>query len=405
MAQTTNRTGPSVLKVLITSYFPYSSTDCARNVFKSGPFCYMPGLMNEIIGLLADIMECKIEPVFLGKVLNEYDSYTAAVGQYGNEIKEMINNGTVDTAAISVEYTKQRARDYLLSDPVYYINPRFLVKKEDFGLGWWNMFKVYDKNTWAIMLAFLTIQCVVCGVIQSVQNRFVPQKERICDKVWGTLRIQLLQGHNLKFRFFSGNLTVLVFALFQCALIIGVFTSYFLSIMVRIDKMSETDSQQRIENYVKHEHKKLIATARNSWLQEKLDSAIDTMFPNLAGKDRILQLYESDKKAVDAVARDDGILFSQDDELSYFLASKDCGIEKIYVPIDLTSSRLLFRKGYPYIHKVNQALQIAKTKIVEIHKTYSVDRTIITQCSHFKIGDPAHVVFWCADHMRRWDGD
>lgn len=243
--------------------------------------CPFPGLLVEIIHLIAKEMHMKIEPI----IFNDNDNNTTLDTDDMHDALEYIKNGSADTLAMGTQWTPERLNHFSFSASLYKIQSRFIMKQhQNTYTSMWSFFFIFDSRTWLVSFNFkiynafqtifsaLVMQICLCVIIRQVEVHMKNAKPiGVVESTWQMIRLQLLQPEKIYFRSKAGKLSIIFFSLVQCAVLLGVFSSWILSNILRAGHLAPADSVERlIERIAKHDFH-MVTTNTASWFYEELN--------------------------------------------------------------------------------------------------------------------------------------
>lgn len=78
------------------------------------------------------------------------------------------------------------------------------------------------------------MQCCLCVIIRQTETQMNNANPiSILESGWQMVRLQLLQPEKVFFKSKAGKMSIIFFSLIQCAVLLGVFSSWILSNILR----------------------------------------------------------------------------------------------------------------------------------------------------------------------------
>ncbi|KAI6184865.1 hypothetical protein M3Y97_00642300 [Aphelenchoides bicaudatus] len=352
------------LKVYWPPYWPAVNLDYstfpANGVSK---YTMFPGLMVEIMKILAKDANLTI----IQK--NDYDFTDRFPFIDLQTLIQLVNEDEIDVIGMGFQHTEKREKLLDFSEYLYNVNTRILRRTKErkfaFLLGW----------------IFLLVFCQLVRYFESHTLKVKPPSLAEC--AWSILRLQLLQPEEVQFHSFSGNFAICVFSLFQCSILLGVFSSFILaSIITR--KPDFSDPMIEMIKSIKSGEFYMVTNDPNKWFFEKINSSSETPFHelNAAMRNNPFKVVESRSEVLSLVENDNALLFQQVDEGSYYEAMSRCGITIIEANMPPVRAHLTMRKNHPLMKRLNETIIRNRHRLIGIALKYYRRAQQYDKCPH-----------------------
>ncbi|KAI6224067.1 hypothetical protein M3Y95_00843900 [Aphelenchoides besseyi] len=358
-----------MLRVIYPDYFPMNNVNCTSN--SSTKKCPRPGLAVEIISLIAKHINATIQVVGYDHrftVDDVIDEKNCFLGMYAQ-----VQNDEADLLAYTVEATKHRQDWWDFTEPLYKSEVHIALKMEHTTLSSvFDFFSVYQNYTWLVM-AVSFILFVGFGVIVRVVERRLNLRYSvgIYSHCWRYVRLQLLQPVDIQYRLRAGNLSLIVFAFFQCAVIISMYQSWILTSVMRIRKPPMLNFDD-ISELLLNERYELVSARPSAWYFEEIIQSELEPFRTLgvALRERAPRWVKSDYEALSLASTGEYMVFLQTDRHDHCLLNMFCELSTIESPFPPMSETFLMRKGSPWLPLVNKAIRAQNYQIKRLFRKY-----------------------------------
>ncbi|KAI6238626.1 hypothetical protein M3Y99_00666900 [Aphelenchoides fujianensis] len=359
-----------VLRVIYPDYYPMNNFNCS--VASSYKYCQMPGLAVEIIRCIAKTMNATLETVHYDRNFTVDDVFEEPnerfVGMYAQ-----IQNGEADLLAYPVEATQHR-RDYWdFTHPLYKSETHIAFKMEDTTLSSvFDFFRVYGGFTWLFM-ALTFVAFTTFGVlVRLVEKRFnLCYSLNVFSHIWKYFRLQILQAVDIKYRLRSGNVSLVFFSLFQCAVVLSLYQSYILTSVVRMRTPPQFTFED-IKQLLLDERFQLVTARPTAWYFEQIEESRVEPFFSLrqALRQRRPAVVATDVEALQWATSGDYMLFVQSDRHDRYLVHEFCDLTTVQSPFPPQEETFLMRKGHPLFAEINRAIDIERQQIARLYRKY-----------------------------------
>ncbi|KAI6170325.1 hypothetical protein M3Y98_01227900 [Aphelenchoides besseyi] len=344
------------LKVFYPTYFPSVNAECQRfPTLHPTKKCPFPGLLVEILTLLAHDCQLKIVPSTY--LTMGYVEESVSVGF--DELEQMMLNGSLDVLAMGFQDTERRRSLFEFSEVMYFVRTRLLRQhRVQSFIQMWSFFKTYDRNTWIAFAAAVLAQWIFFVLVRRFEAYKLKQKPTsVLDCAWVVIRLQLLQPEKIDFQCICGLFSCLVYSLLQCSILLGVFGSFILVSIIRpLPYIS--DPIAGLVQSIKLGNHYMVTDDSLNWFNERINSS--ELFPyaelRSALKSNPRKIVRTRDEALNLVANDNGVMFQQTDVGSYYRMSNYCNILAIEDNMPLVSSSLMLRPNHPLLPKLNRAI-------------------------------------------------
>ncbi|CAD5215479.1 unnamed protein product [Bursaphelenchus xylophilus] len=337
--------------------------------------CMYPGFMVEILNHLVRDMNLTLVSALSSEFRRDLFR-KPLIDKEGKPHGEflLLYNGTIDIIASPFQPTEGRKRWFTFSHPMYQTDTSIIIGK-NLGLSssMWSFFRTYSSNTWLAILVALVVQIMVCTCIRYFEASFTKQKPiTVVESGWQMLRLQLMQPEKIYFKSIAGRLSILLFSLVQCAVLLGVFSTWILSSIITESIENPIDRLGLILRQIRDGKKTMIASRYETWFYEKIYNSDENLFKEFrwALEKNPLQKVETIDETLAHISSGNYISFAQDDEDTKYTTLKYCNILEITTGMPTVSSHLLFRKDFELIDQFNQAIFENQAHILRIVKKY-----------------------------------
>ncbi|KAI6216392.1 hypothetical protein M3Y95_01278900 [Aphelenchoides besseyi] len=357
------------LRVVYNRYYPAASSDCDVFPPSLNRNCAFPGLMVEILHLLVHELNMTIETIVLP---DSHDPYVSASDL--QKSLQYVTNGSADTVAIALQPTIERLSNFSFTSPLYRVQTRFLLasNKDIYG-GIWSFFSTYDSRTWLTMLIALTMQICLCVMVRQVEIHIKDARPiSILESAWQMVRLQLLQPEKVYFKSKAGKLAIISFSLIQCAVLLGVFSSWILSNLLKPNTALPVNSVERLIDRITTKEYHLITRNKGTWFYDEVNRSQAFPFPSLRSAIEFnpVRLSHSVEESLRRVSNGRSIVFVQDDSETYMKAAGRCDLVSLQTDMPITTAHLVLKQNSPLLKDMNQAIQNNVMKIMRICRKY-----------------------------------
>ncbi|KAI6192789.1 PBPb domain-containing protein [Aphelenchoides fujianensis] len=382
----------SSLRVFYYGNFPLVNSFCPHYPpLHASAFCRYPGMMAEIITLLAKETGMRIIPVtmkdLIAKGLIPDDDHLKNVHYdvSSNELaflNDFLDNGTIDLIADPEQRTVELEERFQFSEMLFYTATQVITRRKYNDLDHlWSFFGPYRPETWAFMLVAWLVQMLACVVMSRVEARITNERPAaFFDTAWRVCRVVLLQPEQIPFRTKAGKFSLLVFSFLQCILILGVFASLILASMLA----HHPSTYQKIAGLIRHlqRNEYHLVTSNANWTTALLSSTNSYPFSDIrrALENNPPRVVDTPEAALEALQDEDNFLFQLMDSPTYFLSRKLCGLVAITDEMPRLKSYFLYRRQSPFIAAWDRAIRDNRMIIQQIVKKYSNDMQRYSNC-------------------------
>ncbi|KAI6193414.1 hypothetical protein M3Y96_01015200 [Aphelenchoides besseyi] len=362
----------NTLLVFFPNYFPFVSNECSR--FPSlhvTANCLMPGALVEIIHAISTEANLTIKPytaLDFGYTLNELDDI-------GTFLYDLIENGTIDFVASSLQWTKKRAERFEFTESIYEAQTHVIKRRHEAKYEKiWSFFATYDNKTWIALGVAWILQFVFCLITYCCESNLTQQSTPSPAEVaWRILRIMLMQPDNVEFKTKSGKLSLFFFSLLQGTVLLGVYSSCILANIIHSNQNRHPETMAKLLQDLQNNEFYIAATNPQKWIFEKINTSTEYPYSELrsaltGNKIHVLPRIE---EVINLVVEDRGILFNQDDDRSFFESLKHCELTALYDSMPRVRAHLMFRKNHPHLSAVNSAIRTNRLLFQRILAKYS----------------------------------
>ncbi|KAI6195765.1 hypothetical protein M3Y94_01026400 [Aphelenchoides besseyi] len=358
------------IRIFYPPYFPAVNANCQRfPTLHPIKHCKFPGLIVEILTLLAHDANLKIVPI-------TYESmgYVKTDATFGlPEIENMLLNNTLDLMAMAFQKTEHRESLFSFTEIMYYVHTRLLRKHQVRHLTqMWSFFKTYDTNVWLLFAAAILAQWAFCVLVRRFEAYTLKQKPiSVLECGWQVVRLQLIQPEKVNFQCLCGSFSMCLYSILQCSILLGVFGSFILASIIRPLPHISDPIVQLVHSIEIGEHF-LVTNDPLNWFYERIKTS--DLFPyaemRKALKSNPIKIVQSRDESLNLVVHDKGVMFQQADEGSYYRAFDYCDIRAIEENMPMIGSHLMIRPYHPLLPLLNRAILNNRPKIRVITSKY-----------------------------------
>ncbi|CAD5214749.1 unnamed protein product [Bursaphelenchus xylophilus] len=313
-----------------------------------------------------------------------------------SRMHEILQAGKIDTVGVPFQDTEDRRKTVDLTHSLYTVDSYILIRASG-GIdeNWWSIFRIYDTYSWCLIGLLFFLQCVFAYVVAKAEAKAGLQtKHGLCSIVWQVVRIQFFQSGQVNFRFSSGRFSLFLFALLQGTVIVGMFTSWFLSSLIRTPSYSNLKLSSYVFAEIASGRRRLVTEGSENWFRDQT-SSVGTSFQKLqdALRGRKLVAGLSHKEALKMVRDEGALMYTQKDWVGYVHAIRHCEIVKTHVAFPPVGTHLLFPKNSTLLPKINQIIAKNSLRFQNIYKRYT-SLTSTAACNKFRPGQPLRTAFF-----------
>ncbi|KAI6224505.1 hypothetical protein M3Y99_01391600 [Aphelenchoides fujianensis] len=367
------------IRVLYARAYPLVSPFCAHfPPLHASPYCRYPGILVEILRLLADEAALRIEPLVWADFLHAArDSrFFSCINTSGRcvdgALYEQLEAGVFDLVADVEWRTAELAERFDLSAPLYFAESRVLKKEKTAHFDrLWSFFDILDARLWAGIGAAWALQCAVVLLVRRVESTIAGgRRESLVDvrhplvlfvhsTAWKFVRVQLMQQEELAFRLRAGRLVL----------------SFILASLFR-----PTSAGRSIQDVLRHLEtgEYSLVTTNAEALAAMLNSS--RMFPfgalrsALAANPPLEATTGEDGGVSEALRLVEGgrfLLLQTFDDPTFAPSNGRCGLTRMDGEMPLFPKHLLLRKGHPLTRRLNRAIEANRERIRHVVRKYS----------------------------------
>ncbi|KAI6204529.1 hypothetical protein M3Y94_00685000 [Aphelenchoides besseyi] len=363
------------IRVVWMDYYPMATGAkyCPKlPTYRESYRCILPGMAVEIIKLIADFLNLTIVDVVVNRT-----NFLEVIDAMADERYD------VDLIGMTFERTDSRSKRFDFTHELYESTTKIAVRRADTSLSSiFDFFKVYGTKTWLNLIAVFVVFTLIGLLVRRVEWRlgFRP-RIRGFELMWSMVRLELLQHHGIHYHLVSGNTSLLVFAFFQCAIIINLYSTYIITSVVRAKNPLPFDAYD-LPWLIKEKRYTLYSTKRFDWFREKVQTSMESPFYDFRQAFLVnpIQIRRDENEVLDEVVEGNGVVILQDDEMISFSADRRCNL--VYMPshIPMEKQRLMMRKGHPLLQQFNYAIRSQSMIIQRTYRKYSEyrDPTVTT---------------------------
>ncbi|KAI6234894.1 PBPb domain-containing protein [Aphelenchoides fujianensis] len=322
------------LRVFYYGNFPLVNSYCPHYPpLHASAFCRYPGMMAEIITLLAKETGMRIVPVtmkdLIAKGLIPDDDHLKNVNYdiSSNELaflNDFLDDGTIDLIADPEQRTVELEERFQFSEMLFYTATQVITRRKYNDL----------SHLWS----------------------FFTDRWRVC-------RVVLLQPEKI-----------------PCILILGVFASLILASMLA----HHPSTYQKISGLIRHlqRNEYHLVTSNANWTTALLSSTNSYPFSDIrrALENNPPRVVDTPEAALEALQDENNFLFQLMDSPTYFLSRKHCGLVAITDEMPRLKSYFLYRRQSPFIPAWDRAIRDNRMIIQQIVKKYSNDMQRYSNC-------------------------
>ncbi|KAI6171627.1 hypothetical protein M3Y98_00883600 [Aphelenchoides besseyi] len=358
------------LRVFFPPYFPAVNSECRLfPTLHPTKHCKFPGLLVEILSLLAHDANLKIVPITY-----ELLGYVKSDATFGlPELENMLLNNTLDLIAMGFQRTEHRQTIFAFTEVMYYVHTRLLRQKRDHNLTqMWSFFRTYDTKIWLLFAAAVLAQWAFCVLVRRFEAYTLKEKPvSVLECGWQVIRLQLIQPEKVNFQCLCGSFSVCLYSILQCSILLGVFGSFILASIIRPMPHVADPIAQLVHSIEIGEHF-LVTNDPLNWFYERINTS--DLFPyaeiRKALKSNPTKIVQDRDEGLNLVVHDKGVMFQQTDEGSYYRAVDYCNILAIEENMPVIGSHLMIRPYHLLLPVLNRAILNNRPKIRVITSKY-----------------------------------
>ncbi|KAI6174516.1 hypothetical protein M3Y97_00999400 [Aphelenchoides bicaudatus] len=309
---------PSVMTNCISFPHLYSSNDC--------PF---PGLMVEIIGLLARESNLTIRALTAADFGYEPDQLKDVAS---NGLLDMLRNGTVDLIAMSFQVTQQREKQFSFTETIYKVQTRVLKQPESRKFTKiWAFFSNYDHYVWTAFVIVWLLQWMLGLLVQQMEANISGQKAPpLLESTWKFLRMLLRQPERLRCCSWGGKVSIFLFAFVQCTVLLGLYSSLILANIIKSNDKEVETVGTILDQLMRHE-RYMVTDAPSKWIFEFINNSLAYPYPEFKRvfKHNPFKITHSVEETLNEVIENNAVVFVQDDDKVNFEARQRCELEAV----------------------------------------------------------------------------
>ncbi|CAD5211172.1 unnamed protein product [Bursaphelenchus okinawaensis] len=316
-----------------------------------------------------------VEPVVIGATDSELVHVPLIVDGHPNGLPKLLFNGSVDLIAAPFQTTKNRAALFSFSEPLYTLSTTMLMHDSaNLNSDIWSFFRTYTNTTWNVILIALFLQISFCVLIRFFEaNVICTQRISVLESSWQMLRLQLMQPEKIYFKSLAGRFSIMIFSLVQCAVLLGVFSSWILASIIR-DAAPHTpfESMDKFIKGLAARKYYMVSAEPDTWFFEEVNQSQVFPFKQLhsALQQNPLRRATKTRQALEAVVNDGAVVFMQSDSDTYYTSVKFCNLNRVYQDMPVVTAYLMFRKGWPLAALFNQTIVENRMHITRILRKY-----------------------------------
>ncbi|KAI6184866.1 hypothetical protein M3Y97_00642400 [Aphelenchoides bicaudatus] len=319
-------------------------------------------LFVQIINAIAEEMDLE-----LVKLTDKENKIPLSEAQY------MLENDTIDVIALGFQKTEVREARFEFSKPLYWARTRLLRRNPDGQMEqMFSFFQTYEQCVWMAFGVMLILQWIFCMFVQKLETRAGWKKQTsVVDSAWQLFRLLLQQPDKFPVQSTLGKLSIYIYSLLQCTILLGLFSSFILASIIK-PKAELEDPIHNMIDKIKTGHNYMVTSDADSWFYEKVNNSKEGIYRQIRHALDInrLRVVEDREEALWFVANDDAFLHQQVDEWSFYRAMQRCDVvalEKYMPPVE---ANLMFRKNHPLLPDINVAIERLRIKLTGISWKY-----------------------------------
>uniref|UniRef100_A0A1I7SCN2 PBPb domain-containing protein n=1 Tax=Bursaphelenchus xylophilus TaxID=6326 RepID=A0A1I7SCN2_BURXY len=287
----------------------------------------------------------------------------------------LIHNGAADTLALTVFQDDARREFFDFTKPLYFSYCKaFLNLPRDDWNKYFAFFQSYHYSAWIGIVTALLVQCALCIFVNRIEARVQKRDstESVFELAWQMLRLQLMQSETLQHSLTAGKISMVIFSLIQCTVVMGVLSSYIFSNLVRPKPPIPFTTFAQFTSLVADGTLHLVeVTKRNVFYETVIHSnAADFTAMRKALESNPLRLGASLHHVVDMLDEPGAVLLRYEDEHLAFDTARKCNIyvtDMIFPPV---YGHLVFRKGFPFMKQINEFITKEHWRVQRLWRKY-----------------------------------
>ncbi|KAH7698341.1 Protein W02A2.5, partial [Aphelenchoides avenae] len=271
--------------------------------------------------------------------------------------------------------------------------------------GMWEIFQAYSSLAWLAMGVMLAIQALCCLFIARAEVDLKQRKEfspldvslsqalrRLkanFKMIWKLLRLQLSQPECTDFYTKAGKLTIFVFALMQCLLLLGLYQSWILSSIIRTVDLRPFKNVDDLFLQLTTGKHRFASYYPGHWFWDNTFRSSSSDFRYKTIREAVaaypILTFTDPKGALDCVDRGKCVLVTQRDDYTTFLSSDYCDILFVTEGLPEVSAHFVFRKDNPLVDLFNDAITEEMVHIMRVARRYfnNVHLEKRERCDHY----------------------
>ncbi|KAI6196433.1 hypothetical protein M3Y94_01109100 [Aphelenchoides besseyi] len=376
------------LRVLFPKQFPAVNLNCNRVPHLAlSADCPYPGLMTEIVTLIAQELKAKIEVNTLETNDNEF-STGVVTARNVTGLMSFVFTGEVDFLAYPLQRTVQRERYFTFSLPLYVVETHILHRRHDTRLNsLWSFFSIYDWTSWTLMMSILAVQFLFYIAQKYCQDYYKEVKLRmISDCLWDAMQISLGKSVLLPKRNYAVRFNLIVMQLLHVVTLLGIWSSWVLSKNIGDQRFVSIDTYADLIRSIEQNQRTFVTTTGTDFFFETLNRSQYYPFKSIrdALKNNPLKITGSKLKTLEEVNNNNGLAVVNEDDESMFMAKRYCNVIPMGEVAAVRTAHLIFKKRSPWIDPVNAAIKNNSVAIVRIFRKYMLyaERLVPKNCDH-----------------------
>ncbi|KAH7706635.1 Protein W02A2.5 [Aphelenchoides avenae] len=345
--------------------------------FVATPKCAWPGYCPEILSIVAKNLNARITPVLMNVTEGQAD-YGSLVDGKWTGVLGAVESGMVDTACIL--YQKTDAQTHIAARK----------RDELVANGMWEIFQAYSSLAWLAMGIMLTIQALCCLFIARAEVDLKQRKDfSPLDMIWKLLRLQLSQPECTDFYTKAGKLTIFVFALMQCLLLLGMYQSWILSSIIRTVDLRPFKNVDDLFLQLTTGKHRFASYYPGHWFWDNTFRSSSSDFRYKTIREAVAAYpilnFTDAKGALDCVDSGKCVLVTQRDDYTTYLSSEYCDILFVTEGLPEVSAHFVFRKDNPLVDLFNDAITEEMVHIMRVARRYfnNVHLEKRERCDHY----------------------
>jgi hypothetical protein len=197
--------------------------------------------------------------------------------------------------------------------------------------------------------------------------------------VWKMLRLQLQQSNGpLVFRTLAGKFTMTVFALLQCLLLLSLYQTWIVYSLARPKPSAPFASLDELLRQLELGKETLVRRREysfqllRSWFYDEMAYSSDKPYQELRtilAKHPPVEVNRS-AEVLTYLSKGKYVTVTTEDDRVHFMASTECDIMMVYDDMPMKPTHMVFRKGYPLLERVNDAILEESVNIKRIMTRY-----------------------------------